>query len=95
MAGQRMRQLRGMEIVARGGQVRCVSDSEYLVRSQSTDTWYRVRRRKGRWLCECTDYLKKRKPCKHAHAVTFLLRLPEVLLANHSHELATQRMTQV
>jgi len=62
--------------------VRCVSDFEYLVRSQSTATWYRVKWRKGRWLCECADYLKKMRSCKHAHAVSFLLRLPEILSAN-------------
>jgi len=82
MAGQRMRQLRGMEIVAWGGQVKRIADSKYLVRSQRMDAWYGVKLRNGRWLCECADYIKRRKTCKHAYAVIFLLRLPKILDAN-------------
>jgi len=80
-----MRQLRGMEIIARGGQVRCVADSHYLVRSQNGSGWrgwYNVQQRNGRWVCECPDYLKREKTCKHAFAVAFLLSLPEILLVN-------------
>jgi hypothetical protein len=42
MAGARMRQLRGMEIVTRGGQVKSIPESRYLVRSQNGPGWYRV-----------------------------------------------------
>jgi len=77
-----MRQLRGMEIIARGGQVRCVADREYLVCSQHGNGWYKVMRNSRGWLCECPDHLKRHEPCKHIHAVIFLLRLPEVMSTN-------------
>lgn len=81
MAGQRMRKLRGMEIVARGGQIRRVANSLFIVQSQVGNGWYEVRW-KGHWVCNCPDYLKRGVPCKHIYAVVFLSRLPEILLTN-------------
>jgi len=79
-----MRFLRGMEIVAIGGQVRHVTDSKYLVRSQHKDRWYNVEWRNGRWVCDCPDYVKRERICKHTFAIFFLFGLPQVLLANLS-----------
>jgi len=89
MAGQRMRQLRGMEIVARGGNIRRVSESHYLVRSQNGNGWYKVQWRNTRWICDCPDYEKRREACKHVYAVTFLLKLPHILLTNLNYDLMT------
>ena len=77
-----MRRLRGLEIVARGGQVKRIIDSEYSVHSQQGNGRYKVEWKNSRWVCECPDYVKRRQPCKHIHAVIFLLRLPEVMSAD-------------
>jgi len=82
MAGARMRQLRGMEIVSKGGQVRRITDVEYLVRSQHTRACYKVQCEGDSWLCECPDYEKRNTSCKHIYAVIFLLRLPSIILSN-------------
>jgi hypothetical protein len=82
MAGARMRQLRGMEIVSKGGQVRRIAELEYLVHSQHTRSWYSVQRKGGRWLCECPDYLKRKQTCKHGYAIAFMLDLPRILSIN-------------
>ena len=82
MAGLRMRRLRGMEILFRGGQIRQSSKSCYVVRSQSSNGSYMVRRRGETWICECPDYLKRRAACKHVFAVILLLGLPQTLASN-------------
>jgi len=82
-----MRKMRGMEIVARGGFIKRVSDSRYLVRSQSGNGWYKVEWRNGKWICECPDYVARKEACKHVYAVTFLLKLPHILLTNLNYEL--------
>ena len=82
MAGQRMRQLRGMEIVARGGCLKRAAESRYSVHSQNGNGWYTVERKIDKWMCTCPDYEKRSKPCKHIYAVIFLLRLPQILLGN-------------
>ena len=76
------RQLRGLGILFLGGQIKRVSDRLFLVKSQSGTAHYRVRWRGGRWRCECDDYQKTRKPCKHCYSVQAFLDLPNVLLAN-------------
>jgi transposase-like protein/predicted RNA-binding Zn-ribbon protein involved in translation (DUF1610 family) len=82
LAGERMRLLRGLEIVIKGGQIRRVDSSTYLVKSQSGSGWYRVKWSKKKWICNCPDYRKREYECKHINAVTFLLRLPHILTMN-------------
>jgi len=82
MAGLRMRRLRGMEILFRGGQVKQFSESCYIVCSQHGNGAYRVRRRDETWLCECPDYEKRKAYCKHIFAVILLLGLPQTLASN-------------
>jgi hypothetical protein len=77
-----MRQLRGMEIVARGGCLRRVAESSYLVRSQNGNGWYKVECKDGNWSCECPDQLERRKECKHIFAVLFILKLPKIVSDN-------------
>ena len=76
------RQLRGLGILFLGGQIKRVTDRLFVVKSQSGSAHYKVGWRRGRWRCECDDYRKTRKPCKHCHSVQALLDLPNVLLAN-------------
>ena len=76
------RELRGLGIVAMGGQLQRLSDKLFLVKSQSTDAFYRVEWVSGKWSCDCQDYIKRGKPCKHIYAVNFLLALPLIVLSN-------------
>ena len=79
-----------MEILFRGGQVKQLSESRYVVYSQHGNGAYRVRRRAETWLCECPDYEKRKAHCKHIFAVILLLGLPQTLASN-SDVLASSR----
>jgi len=76
------RELRGLGIVTIGGQIQRLSDKLFLVKSQSTDAFHRVEWVSGKWSCDCQDYMKRGKPCKHIYAVNFLLALPLIVLSN-------------
>src|SRR5919108_4110085 len=78
----RLRELRGLGILAKGGQIQRVSDKMFYVRSQSTENLHRVSFRDQKWTCDCGDYLERKKPCKHIFGVNFLLNLPTIVLAN-------------
>jgi transposase-like protein len=69
--------------VALGGQIRKVNDTTFLVKSQNGDASYTVEWKGDKWVCNCQDYLKRNRPCKHVYAVNFLLNLPTMLLMNH------------
>lgn len=75
------RQLRGMAIVATGGQIERVNDRLFLVKSQSSTATYSVRWVDGKLTCNCKD-AQSGQYCKHRTAVDFLKRLPEIILAN-------------
>lgn len=75
------RQLRGLGIVAIGGQIERINDRLFLVKSQSSAAIYRVRWIDGKLTCNCKD-AGDGQYCKHRTAVDFLKRLPEVILAN-------------
>lgn len=80
------RQLRGLGVVAIGGQIERINDISFYVKSQSSDATYMVKWADGKWSCNCKDASEHRSKsgsyCKHAQAVDFLKRLPEVILAN-------------
>lgn len=77
-----LRELRGLGIVAAGGQIQRISDTKFIVKSQNNDKDYRVEWI-NKWVCNCQDYIKREKPCKHIFAVNFLLNLPMILLLNY------------
>jgi len=76
------RELRGLGIVAIGGQIQRLSDKLFLVKSQTTDAFHKVEWVGAKWSCDCQDYMKRGKPCKHIYAVNFLLALPLIVLSN-------------
>lgn len=80
--GLTQHQLQGMSIVAAGGRIVRVTDKLFQVKSANLKGQNQVRWTAGRWACDCGDYQTSRRPCMHVHAVDFLLRLPEVVLAN-------------
>jgi len=78
-----LRELRGLGIVTLGGQIKRDGNSVFLVKSQSNPSAnHRVEWKNNRWVCDCADYAKKGKPCKHIYAVNFLLDLPRIVLLN-------------
>lgn len=78
----KLREMRGLAIVATGGQIKRINDDLFLVKSQSSNECYNVAWKDSRWFCTCADFAERNQPCKHIHAVNFLLRLPQILLAN-------------
>jgi len=77
------RELRGLGIVTIGGQIQRLNNKLFLVKSQVTPyTSYRVEWANAKWKCDCPDYAKRGKPCKHIFAVNFLLDLPSIVLSN-------------
>ena len=81
----RLRELRGLGILAAGRQIQRVNESLFLVKSQSApDRSYEVKwddPNRG-WTCSCMDYMKRGSPCKHVHGVNFLMDLPHIVLSN-------------
>jgi len=69
-----LRELRGLGIVAMGGQIQRFNDATYIVKSQGSGSNYKVEWAEDRWICNCHDYLKRGKPCKHIYAVNFRVR---------------------
>jgi len=57
-------------------------ENVFLVRSESnTDHWYKVSFRHGRWVCECKDFAKKGKKCKHIWSLLYWLALKHLTSA--------------
>jgi transposase-like protein len=78
-----LRELRGLAIVALGGQIKRMDKGVFMVKSQSEmSIYHRVEWRDNKWICNCADYKRRNKPCKHIYAVNFLLDLPRILLSN-------------
>ncbi|MDI3498228.1 IS6 family transposase [Archaeoglobus sp.] len=65
------RKIRAVEMVAKG-LVRESSDSGFLVRSEKDESkWYRVEWKHNRWVCECEDFRRRGRTCKHIYAVMY------------------------
>lgn len=79
-----LRELRGLGIVAQGGQIRRISPEQFQVKSQSSNEFHQVvwQSEGHKWLCECADFEKTTKKCKHIFAVSFLQNLPQIVIAN-------------
>lgn len=76
------RQLRGLAILAKGGQIQRINDSTFNVKSQSTDSWYAVMITNQKLMCSCPDFKKMRKNCKHIFAASFLIKWDAIAVAN-------------
>ena len=61
------------------GAVKQENSSNFLVRSGShSDKWYKVRWEQDRWKCNCADYLKRSRKCKHVYAVGYYLSVRDL-----------------
>jgi len=81
------RALRGLAIVAKGRQVRRVANGCFYVKSQSIEGCYHAVKRDEEtgigWRCDCQDYHKRGRNCKHIYAVIFVLQLPNIISMNY------------
>ena len=75
------RELKGLQLVIDGNNIHPVSQSKFLVRSQSShDSLYEVRWQKKKWCCSCDDYMKRERSCKHIYAVCYYIALQSLTL---------------
>lgn len=69
------RELRGLEILSKGDQIRRMDADTYKVKSQNGDGSYLVVKKSKEWTCECPDHKYRERVCKHIWAVYFSLNL--------------------
>jgi putative transposase len=80
----RKRELKGIALLMKGA-VRQVDPSNFLVRSQTDpNVWYEVRWQRNRWVCNCRDFERSPKKCKHMYAVGYYLKLRDISLGVRS-----------
>ena len=80
------RESKGIQMVI-NNDVRPISQSKFLVRSQSnSNKWYEVTWQRNRWCCNCEDYARRSKRCKHVHAVCYYIALQNLTLGAKSLE---------
>ncbi|MGI0090647.1 MAG: SWIM zinc finger family protein [Nitrososphaerales archaeon] len=63
------REVRALEMVLSNCDINKLSANVFLVRSQSSNKYYEVKKGRLEWTCECQDYLRRRAICKHILAV--------------------------
>lgn len=70
------RELKGLEILSKGDQIKRIDSDTYRVRSQSSENGsYLVTRNGKDWTCECPDHANRKVVCKHIWSVYFSLNL--------------------
>lgn len=73
------REIRAIQLLAKGNNVQPVDQSKFLVRSQSNpNKWYEVKWQRKQWVCNCIDFAKRNKKCKHIYAVNYYLMVREL-----------------
>jgi putative transposase len=78
---QSLRELRALEILSKGGQIRRLNADAYRVNSQNGNGSYLVVRNGKEWSCECPDHIQRQVVCKHIYAVYFSLGLRQNVFA--------------
>jgi transposase-like protein len=69
------RELRALEILAKGDQIQRIDADHYRVSSQSGNGSYQVVRHGKEWTCECPDHRFRQEVCKHIWSVYFSLNM--------------------
>jgi len=69
------RELRGLEIIGKGNQIKRITPAMYRVNSQTNHGSYLVVKEGNDWSCECSDHKYRGVMCKHIYAVCFSLNL--------------------
>jgi putative transposase len=78
---QSMRELRALEILGKGDQIKRLNADNYQVNSQNGNGSYLVTRNGKEWTCECPDHTQRHVVCKHIYAVYFSLGLRQNVFA--------------
>jgi transposase-like protein len=78
---QSTRELRGLEILSKGDQIKRIDPDTYRVNSQNGNGSYLVVRSGKEWTCECPDHTNRQVVCKHIYAVYFSLGLRQNVFA--------------
>lgn len=85
------RELKGLQLAAQGNHIRQLNQSKFLVRSESDmKKQYEVKWQQDRWRCNCPDYAKHNKRCKHIYAIMYNLALKEITLGVRSQKFENQ-----
>jgi hypothetical protein len=59
------REEQGKLIAQTSGVISMINDSNYMVRSKSSNNTYTVIATKSGWICSCPDYARHNAKCKH------------------------------
>ena len=76
-----MRELRALEILSKGDQIKRFDADNYRVNSQNGNGSYLVVKNGKQWACECLDHKNRQVVCKHIYAVYFSLGLRQNVFA--------------
>src|SRR5690349_7014720 len=64
------RELKALTIIGQPEQIKRINAVTYMIKSQSSDTWYDVvHKYKRGWTCSCPDHTFRKVECKHIQAV--------------------------
>ena len=73
------REVKAIQLLAKGNNVKIISQAHYAIRSQTTpNKWYDIIWQKDRWSCQCPDYQKRLGRCKHLHALDYFLMIRDI-----------------
>lgn len=86
------RELRGLDILGKGDQIKRLNPDTYRVNSQNGNGSYLVVRNGKEWNCECPDHKYRQAVCKHIYAVYFSLNLRQKVISNVQPELETVKI---
>jgi transposase-like protein len=71
-SSEQMRIVRGYAIISKGDTPKQTGKEVYIVPSQNGGGEYTITKN-GKWKCNCPDFKKRRRACKHIYAVKFFL----------------------
>lgn len=73
------KELAGIQLLKKKINIMQVNQSLFLVHSQSDPTkWYEVAWQRNHWICNCKDFKKHNKKCKHVYALDYYLAVTEL-----------------
>lgn len=75
------RELKGLEILGKGDQIRRIDADTYRVDSQNGSGSYLVVKNGKEWACECPDHKFRETVCKHIWAVYFSLNMRQRVIS--------------
>ena len=64
----------GRLIAKTSGVIIMINESNYMVRSTSSNNTYTVTATNSGWTCSCPDYARHDAKCKHVYVVEFYLK---------------------